>query len=54
MIKMKQLCWTGTTLYGLDVDGYIWLIDMRTGNWILHGNPAIDDRAKELNRLEGK
>lgn len=53
-VKMKQLCWTGTTLYGVDEEGYIWFIEMKSGSWALHGNPTMDDRAKELNRMEGK
>lgn len=53
-IKMVGLCFTDETLYALDVDGYVWYIDMRNGEWALHGNPTMDQRAKELNRLEGK
>lgn len=30
-IQMRQLCWTGTTLYGIDEDGYGWFIEMRSG-----------------------
>lgn len=49
-IRMKQLCWTGTTMYAVDEDGLVWFIEMKTGNWDLHGNPTIEDRL----RLEGK
>lgn len=54
MVKMMQLCMTNKTIYAVDSEGYVWYIDMRTGNWALHGNPTEDDRAKELNKLEGR
>jgi len=54
LVKMKSLCFTNQTLYGVDEDGYVWFINMKNGEWALHGNPTLDDRAKELNRLEGK
>ncbi len=54
MVRMKSLCFTDRTLYAVDEHGYVWYIELKTGEWALHGNPTLDDRAKELNRLEGK
>lgn len=48
IVKMIDLCWTGTTLYALDTKGYVWYIDMRTGTWALHGNPSNADLKKLL------
>lgn len=42
-IPMTQLCWTGTTLYGVDAKGRVWYIEMRGGEWALHGNPTLGD-----------
>jgi hypothetical protein len=41
-VRMSNLCWTGTTLYAIDVQGRVWYIEMRTGTWALHGNPTKD------------
>jgi hypothetical protein len=50
-VEMINLCWASTTLYALDIYGNVWYIDLRDGEWALHGNPTMDD----LNRLkEGK
>jgi hypothetical protein len=38
-IGMSQLCWTGSTLYGIDSRGRVWFISQHDGNWKLHGNP---------------
>jgi hypothetical protein len=47
MRKIVQLCWTGTTLYALDEQGYIWYINLRDGSWELHGNPTDQDFVRE-------
>ena len=45
MIKITQLCMTTQTLYAVDADGYVWFVDLKTGEWCLHGNPTVEDRA---------
>ncbi len=47
-IKFIELCWTGTTLYALDEEGYVWYIEMKSGKWAMHGNPTIEDYRREL------
>lgn len=48
ILKIKQLCWTDRTLYAVDEGWYVWYIDLKTGEWALHGNPTFEDRAKLL------
>lgn len=38
-VPFMQLCWTGTTLYGLDRRGRIWFINMKNGEWELADQP---------------
>jgi hypothetical protein len=45
-VRMSSLCWTDTTLYGVDVKGRVWFIDMRTGKWALHSNPTEPELKK--------
>jgi hypothetical protein len=40
IVRMSNLCFTDRTLYGVDQQGRIWFIDMRNGEWALHGNPT--------------
>lgn len=53
-VKMKSLCFTDKTLYAVDEEGLVWYINTKTGDWALHGNPTMDDRARELKRIEGE
>lgn len=39
-VRMANLCFTDKTLYGIDQQGRVWFIDMRNGEWALHGNPT--------------
>lgn len=39
-VRMANLCFTDKTLYGVDQEGRVWFIDMRNGEWALHGNPT--------------
>lgn len=40
-VKVAQLCWTGSTLYAVDVEGLLWFINMRTGVWERADNPQV-------------
>lgn len=51
LVKMKNLCFTDKTLYAVDEEGLVWYINMKNGEWALHGNPTMDDRARELKRV---
>jgi hypothetical protein len=46
-IPMMELCFTDKTLYGIDEVGRVWFIDMRTGDWALHGNPTESQITKD-------
>lgn len=52
-LPMAQLCWTGTTLYGVDSSGRVWFIEMKNGSWALHGNP-IEPTTEEWEGLHRK
>jgi hypothetical protein len=39
-VRMANLCFTDRTLYGVDQEGRVWFIDMRNGEWALHGKPT--------------
>jgi hypothetical protein len=45
-VRFVSLCFTDQTLYGVDVKGRVWFIDMCDGKWALHGNPT-ESEAKE-------
>lgn len=53
-VAMRHLCMTDKTLYALDEFGNVWFIDMKDGEWALHGNPTHDDLNRLLKKMEGK
>lgn len=50
MIRMSQLCFTDRTLYAIDIEGRVWYIELKTGEWALHGNPTEEDLKRLMKR----
>ena len=48
LVKMKQLCSTDQTMYAVDEQGYIWFVNMKTGEWEMHGSPTTEMRSRML------